>query len=34
VLKRFLSTAVREIRIFSRDEKKQEEMRIAMNNPS
>jgi UDP-N-acetylglucosamine 4,6-dehydratase/5-epimerase len=31
VLKRFLSTNVREIRIFSRDEKKQEEMRIAMN---
>lgn len=33
VLKRFLSTEVREIRIFSRDEKKQEEMRIAINNP-
>ena len=33
VLKRFLSTEVREIRIFSRDEKKQEEMRIALNNP-
>jgi UDP-glucose 4-epimerase len=32
-LKRFLSTDVREIRIFSRDEKKQEEMRIALNNP-
>lgn len=32
VLKRFLSTAVREIRIFSRDEKKQEEMRISLNN--
>jgi UDP-glucose 4-epimerase len=31
VLKRFLSTEVREIRIFSRDEKKQEEMRIAIN---
>lgn len=31
VLKRFLSTEVREIRIFSRDEKKQEEMRIALN---
>ncbi len=30
VLKRFLSTEVREIRIFSRDEKKQEEMRIAL----
>ena len=33
VLYRFLSTDVREIRIFSRDEKKQEEMRIAINNP-
>lgn len=33
VLKRFLSSEVREIRIFSRDEKKQEEMRIALNNP-
>ncbi len=33
VLMRFLSTGVREIRIFSRDEKKQEEMRIALNNP-
>ena len=33
VLKRFLSSDVREIRIFSRDEKKQEEMRIALNNP-
>ncbi|MDB5822797.1 MAG: polysaccharide biosynthesis protein CapD [Herminiimonas sp.] len=32
VLKRFLSTDVREIRIFSRDEKKQEEMRIVMRN--
>lgn len=32
VLKRFLSTEVREIRIFSRDEKKQEEMRTAFNN--
>ena len=32
VLKRFLETDVREIRIFSRDEKKQEEMRIALNN--
>lgn len=31
VLKRFLSTQVSEIRIFSRDEKKQEEMRIALN---
>ena len=33
VLKRFLSTEVKEIRIFSRDEKKQEEMRITLNNP-
>jgi UDP-glucose 4-epimerase len=33
VLKRFLETDVQEIRIFSRDEKKQEEMRIALNNP-
>lgn len=32
VLNRFLSTEVREIRIFSRDEKKQEEMRIGLNN--
>jgi UDP-glucose 4-epimerase len=31
VLNRFLSTDVREIRIFSRDEKKQEEMRILLN---
>jgi UDP-N-acetylglucosamine 4,6-dehydratase len=33
VLRRFLSTDVREIRIFSRDEKKQEDMRIAFNHP-
>jgi UDP-N-acetylglucosamine 4,6-dehydratase len=33
VLRRFLSTDVREIRIFSRDEKKQEDMRIGLNNP-
>jgi UDP-N-acetylglucosamine 4,6-dehydratase/5-epimerase len=33
VLKRFLATAVKEIRIFSRDEKKQEDMRLAHNNP-
>jgi UDP-glucose 4-epimerase len=32
VLKRFLNTDVREIRIFSRDEKKQEDMRIALAN--
>ncbi|MBN8766985.1 MAG: polysaccharide biosynthesis protein [Thiobacillus sp.] len=32
VLKRFLSTDVHEIRIFSRDEKKQEDMRIALKN--
>jgi len=33
VLKRFLSSDVAEIRIFSRDEKKQEDMRIALNHP-
>ncbi len=33
VLKRFLSIDTKEIRIFSRDEKKQEEMRIALNHP-
>jgi UDP-N-acetylglucosamine 4,6-dehydratase len=33
VLQRFLGTNVREIRVFSRDEKKQEDMRIAINNP-
>jgi len=33
VVQRFLQTKVREIRIFSRDEKKQEEMRLALNNP-
>lgn len=33
VLNRFLETDVREIRIFSRDEKKQEDMRIALSNP-
>jgi UDP-glucose 4-epimerase len=32
VLKRFLSTNVSEIRIFSRDEKKQEDMRIELSN--
>jgi len=32
VLTRFLSTDVREIRIFSRDEKKQEAMRLRLNN--
>lgn len=31
VLKRFLGTDIGEIRIFSRDEKKQEDMRIALN---
>ena len=34
VLKRFLQSGVTEIRIFSRDEKKQEEMRIALNHPN
>ncbi|WDR02355.1 polysaccharide biosynthesis protein [Devosia algicola] len=33
VLKRFLNTEVREIRVFSRDEKKQEDMRLALNHP-
>lgn len=32
VLKRFLDTEVKEIRVFSRDEKKQEDMRIALAN--
>lgn len=33
VLNRFLSTDIKEIRIFSRDEKKQHDMRVALNNP-
>ena len=33
VLNRLLDTKVREIRIFSRDEKKQEDMRISLNSP-
>ncbi len=33
VLRRFLSSDIREIRIFSRDEKKQEDMRNAIRNP-
>lgn len=33
VLDRFLKTGVREIRIFSRDEKKQEDMRLSINSP-
>ncbi len=33
VLRRFLDTDVAEIRIFSRDEKKQEDLRIALNHP-
>lgn len=32
VLQRFLQSNLREIRVFSRDEKKQEDMRIALNN--
>jgi UDP-N-acetylglucosamine 4,6-dehydratase/5-epimerase len=32
VLKRFLDTNIKEIRIFSRDEKKQHDMRVAFNN--
>ena len=33
VLNRFLNTDVKEIVIFSRDEKKQEDMRIALKHP-
>jgi len=33
VLSRFLNTDISEIRIFSRDEKKQEDMRISLNHP-
>jgi UDP-glucose 4-epimerase len=33
VLKRFLNTDIKEIRIFSRDEKKQDDMRHALQNP-
>lgn len=33
VLRRFLTTGIREIRIFSRDEKKQEELRLLYNDP-
>lgn len=33
VLKRFLDTGIKEIRIFSRDEKKQDDMRHQYNNP-
>ena len=33
VLRRFLDTEIKEIRIFSRDEKKQEDMRIHLANP-
>lgn len=33
VLKRFLNSDIKEIRIFSRDEKKQDDMRKALNNP-
>ena len=33
VLKRFLDTQIKEIRIFSRDEKKQDDMRHVYNNP-
>lgn len=32
VLRRFLHTGIKEIRVFSRDEKKQEDMRIELNN--
>ncbi|MCI5115898.1 MAG: KR domain-containing protein, partial [Candidatus Electrothrix sp. AX1] len=30
VLQRFLNTGIKEIRVFSRDEKKQEDMRISL----
>ncbi len=33
VLDRFLDTDIKEIRVFSRDEKKQEDMRLGFNNP-
>jgi UDP-N-acetylglucosamine 4,6-dehydratase/5-epimerase len=33
VLRRFLQTGIKEIRVFSRDEKKQEEVRMHYNNP-
>ena len=33
VMKRFLETDIKEIRIFSRDEKKQEDMRRSYKNP-
>lgn len=33
VLRRFLNTDIKEIRVFSRDEKKQEDMRIGLANP-
>src|ERR1700682_2005434 len=33
VLRRFLKTGIREIRVLSRDEKKQEDMRLGYNNP-
>jgi UDP-N-acetylglucosamine 4,6-dehydratase/5-epimerase len=33
VLKRFVDTEIKEIRIFSRDEKKQDDMRRTLNNP-
>ena len=33
VLRRFLNSGIKEIRIFSRDEKKQDDMRHALQNP-
>lgn len=33
ILKRFLNSELKEIRIFSRDEKKQEDLRISLNHP-
>lgn len=32
VLSRFLDTSIKEIRVFSRDEKKQDDMRVALQN--
>ena len=34
VLNRFINSEIKEIRIFSRDEKKQDDMRNRINNPS
>jgi len=34
VLNRFINTKIKEIRIFSRDEKKQDDIRHILNNPN